>query len=355
MEKREDNELLELGQRLIPDVRRDFMYLPITLDVNTGREDKLKWRLFFLGGLVVIYIFLIVYFFSKRNILRALTSLLLWLVVFVMVGRFIIMKEVSVRRNYDKLIREDYKLDSSVIWDIYGYSELNPQIFQLTNGRKRVLITVKKDTMIERTDADNFDFGEIKAEAYRVAHANGLTLYNIDYMDSVGRDERLDNWYNESMNTSSEDFREFYSEIFTYTKDLISGELTASELFALDGNLDDALFLRAVNEFISKLMDGTYYVGYKVLRGDLDSEEIGDIAKSMFNLMDFSVSSAMSRVYNAKSVSIIPLSVRDSQGITVINKSRAEKKLEKEQKTNNKDSKIQEKGTKSPSGDLDIF
>lgn len=344
----------DLIENITPEVGDKFVNIPITIDSKPGRGGRFRGQMIASGVSLVIYIFLLIVTLKNGEIgiLDKVLRFLLYTVVISFFVRFVVMRENKLYKQYKKLESTDFQFNISNLWGIYGQSEVYPSIFYATGGKLISIVKMQKDVTIGKKEQDRFNHFEAIGDALNYAANSGMRVMHVDYMDSVGNDNRLDLWYNDVVETKNQDFKEFYSLMYNHLVESVRSHMSFEDVYVLCSQDTESLFAFKVEQFALELKNGNY-TSFRYL----DREEVQDFVCSVYNLHEFSFLEAAQGVFNREELgNITPIEVvhdgvLEKLGLTF--EERREKAAEAEkQKKMGKKSKRQ---VSKKEEDLDIF
>lgn len=285
----------DLVENITPEVGDKFVNIPITIDSKPGRGGRFRGQMIANGISLVIYLFLMFTTFKNGEItfFTKLLRFLLFTGLFTFTVRFIIMRENKLYKQYKKLEDADYKFSNSNLWGIYGQSEVFPSIFYATGGKLISIVKMHKDVTVGKKESDLYDHFEAIADALNYAGKSGLRVMHVDFMDSVGNDDRLDLWYNEVVETKNPDFKEFYSLMYNHLVESVKSHMSFEDVYVLSSQDTESLFAFKVEQFALELKNGNY-TSFKYL----SREEVQELVCSVYNIHEFSFMEAAQGVFN---------------------------------------------------------
>ena len=347
----------ELKENITPEVGDMFVNIPITIDSKPGRGGRFRGQMIANAVVVFIWFFILITtvkngeltFFTKIFRLLFFTVLALFLI------RFVIMREVKLRKQYAKLEDSDYKLNLSSLWGIYGQSEDYPTIFYATGDRLITVIKLQKDVTMGKKEIDLYNHYEAISDALNYAGKADLRVMHVDYMDSVGNDDRLDLWYNEVIETKNPDFKEFFSLMHNHLVESVKGNMSFEDVYVLSSKDTESLFAYKCEQFAVKLKNANF-TAFKYY----GKEDLQNLICSIYNIHEFSFNEASQGVFNkAELGNITPIEVVSNGIYTKLNLTKEERiqkaKEEEALKEKNKKNKKPEEVKKEKEEDLDIF
>ena len=302
------------------------MTLPITFDYSGGRDESNKskklwsWILGILG--VIISVGMLI---SDRAVYIKVPLALIIAYIFMFIIRFILLGEFDKKEEYKRLESEDYKLSYQDIWGIYKVEETHPYICRFRNGKSGVYILLNKDVILGKYMESEYNHYEAIADAYNLAGAGKVQMVHIDYMDSVGSDERLAESLVSLGEVQNADLRDLLTDMYNFQQRNILSRVTTFDVYAFLWTGNDITAWGTINRILNCFLEANYR-SYRVLA----ERDLRDLSKVIFNLEDFSVVEASSSVFsdNVKT-SITPISISDEYGnVTILNNTSEERKAE---------------------------
>jgi len=199
---------------------------------------------------------------------------------------------------------------------------------------------LNKDVILGKYVESEYNHYEAIADAYNLAGAGKVQMVHIDYMDSVGSDERLADSLIELGDVENPDLKDLLTDLYNFQQRNILSRVTTFDVYAFIWSGNDITAWATINRILNCFLEANYR-SYRLL----DEKALRDLTKVIFNLEDFSVVEASSLTFSNKSLrnSIVPISVVDEEGnLTVINKTSEEKKLERQAKADEAEAKKRE-------------
>ena len=222
-------------------------------------------------------------------------------VVILLVGvtliRYVWFTEKYFTKCYQKLVDNDFVFKQDLIWDIYDVVDGTPAVFRYRNGVNAVFVAFDKDIIIGRDIQNEYNHYEAIATAYQYAAQKGIAITHIDYMDVVGKDDRMTGVINNMLKTPNEDLQQLLAAIFEYQQFRMNRVYASYDVYAFYYKGDDHMFMSELDTVISKFMEANF-IHYKYL----DVKGIREPVKAIYNLPEFSVYKACDRVLSKSSV-----------------------------------------------------
>lgn len=306
--------------------------LPVTFDYHGGRADNKRGNI--LVSLVLTVIVIIFEIGIARNdsmewYIRLAICIVLFLVYFIFL-RYKVLRERVYSDALETLKEMDFQPSSTSFWGIYDIDVSYPYVCHFSDGKKGIFIKLEKDVVVGKPDTIMYDHFEAISDAYCLAGSLNINLAQIDYMDNVGNDPRMQNLYDDLEDCENEDMRDIMLSMYAYLQDEMSNDYASFDVYLLTTRTKVSQLWYNAQMVCERLLTGNY-LSYKVL----DSEGIKATVTALMNLNEFSVLDACENVLRNSSMtkSIVPISVEHGHGdITKIGKTQEELKQEKLEK-----------------------
>jgi hypothetical protein len=281
--------------------------IPITFDYKGGRSATSKHTFITIAILVVV--FLVLFFgtmFSENlEIIQKVPLLALYVYVVLLIIRFPLLHETSFSDIYETQRESDLKLETSSIWQIFDIDETYPYTCYFRNGKKGIFIRMERTTVTGKGTTEYSNHFAILADAYNRAHALGMDLINIDYMDNVGNDVRLKNARNSLITVENEVLAADLSYMYQALELDMSLQYSSSDVYLFTSRGSQEQFTYNVFQ-VAQLMLGSNYISYSVLA----ERDIANMCAALLNLMNFDVSKANIVTLHKDSISgVTPISI----------------------------------------------
>lgn len=323
--------------------------LPITFDYNGGRSENSKTKV--IWGVIISIIGTLVGIGTMTSsdgffILNIAMGIAILFCVSIVI-RFFIFKEHKVRNRYAKMSDSDYKMEENNIWGIYSMDNEYPYYAHLRNGKTALYVLFQKDVVLGKyTDAE-FEHYEAISDAYNLLGASKYGICQVDYMDLIGSDERLDQCFQSLAYIKNPDIRDVLTDIYTNLQESMNERVSTFDVYAFTFTGNESTFWQDINQVISCFLEANY-VGFRIL----SSDDLRDLTKTLFNVHDFSTIKACSTAFSSnKNVGVVPIKVTYANGEEIIiNKTseelKEEKKLREKEKMALEDEKKRRKESK---------
>lgn len=311
-----------------PTIGSSQLAIPVTFDYSGGRREKNKSRrLWSIVVMILGLIFGIGLIFNKKGffLTNAIFGLgAIWGAILII--RFVILKEKLISKIYSDLKKSDYKKKFDEIWGIYSIDDVYPYYCRFRNGRSGVYVKLNKDVILGKYSDSEFAHYEAISDAYNIVGSESISMCHIDYMDVVGSDSRLEESFISLSEVSNTDVKDVLTDYYSYLQAQMDERLTTQDVYLFTWRGSDINAWKSLQDILSCLMDANF-VNYHIM----DSGDIRDLTKRLFNLKDFSVFGATSSLLSSLSHALIrPIKITSSDGkVKVLGKTMEEKKAER--------------------------
>lgn len=304
--------------------------LPITFDYSGGRGESNKSRIIWSVALLVVglIISLGIIFNKKGYFFFNLPLGVIVFFVFTFVIRFVLLKESKIRSQQEAVENNDLSCSFEGIWGIYSISDVYPYYCRFRNGKSGVFIRLNKDVILGKYSEAEFEHYEAIGDAYNIAGSSSIQMCHVDYMDNVGTDERLDESFVNLDQVDNPDVKDVLTDILTFQQKQMMERVTTFDVYLFTWTGSDVNAWNIIQQILGCFMEANY-VNYHIL----DSTELRDLVKTLFNVKEFSVIGSMLSTFevvdNYKAVGIYPISIVKSNGEEEkLGKTRAEREEE---------------------------
>lgn len=331
--------------------------LPVTFDYHGGRADNKKSNILVTLVLTVLLIILEIGF-ARNDSMEWYIRIVICIGLFTLYALFLryrVFKERVYSDALETLKEIDYTPSSSSFWGIYDIDSEYPYICHFRDGKKGIFIKLEKDVVVGKPDTIMYDHFEAVSDAYCLAGSLNINLAQIDYMDNVGNDPRMQNLYDDLEDCENEDMRDIMLSIYANLQDEMSNDYASFDVYLLTTRTKVSQLWYNAQMICERLLTGNYLT-YKVL----DSDGIKSTVTALMNLEEFSVLDACEDVLKSVSMtrSIVPISVEHSGGeVTKLGKTQEEIVKEKEEKERLEQEKklAKQRGRKQKSNNIMTF
>lgn len=319
----------------------DILQIPITFDTKGGNRASVSARpLWVFLALLLWFLSSLFVFIAASGFLKVGYPILSFIGVTYII-RFIIVRERYFKSKRKELMEKEYMFNHSVFWNIYEIRNRYPHIVSFGNGLKGVFIAFDKDVIVGKDNDYDYYHHEAIANAYQQMEKRQIECMHIDYMDTVGKDERLQDLFSRSERIVNKDLRKVMTRIFAHIERKMNRAYASYDVYCFYSKSREDLFwdeLQVVLQYFGQ----ANYIRHRVL----DRDDISMLVKSIMNIEDFSVNRANDNLFKElnQSEHIRPIWVENSDtGRTILNKTleeiaevkrvqKSEKKLKKVRK-----------------------
>lgn len=278
---------------MIPDKRSPIVEIPITFDSKSKPQgltnDKFVMTFIVFGVWLFISILLL---FVELTIFQKFLYIVLLFIGVLTLSRFVFLRETYFKKKRNELVEKDYQYSHSVFWNIYEITNGYPSICRYANGKKAIFVQFDKDVIVGREpDAEYYHFEAI-SDAYMQMHKRGIDCMHIDYMDTVGKDERVKCLFDMASDAENADLKDVLIRIFDNVEYVMQHSYASYDVYCFFYQGKDELFMDELEVVLDAFLEANY-IRYRLLGKD----EIGELVKSVFNLNDFSVRESSERLF----------------------------------------------------------
>lgn len=331
--------------------------LPVTIEGNKGRSDKLLAKVASAIGVAVIWVLVVYGFLTNHDFtfVRKILYVAVATVIAMVVARFGFLGEKKYRESYSRMEQSKNEFDLSNMWAIAGVDEDDPHFVHYRNGELGLVVAMGNDVVVGKPENDEYNSYTALGDAYRRAAELELDMLHIDMMDFIGQDPRLDEARRYmSVNCTNPEIRDVMSSIFDNLQDGMNDNVTTQDIYVFHTrDMSKDVFRYNVRQVLDMMCLGNYAT-YR----SMSQEEIGALVRSMFNLQSFSAVDAMLSAYRNESIpGIKVLSVDYADGSSKVwlkpyNERQAEE-AEKRRRREERRNAAKHKGKKGKTGGVD--
>lgn len=287
--------------------------LPVTFDYKGGRRDATKGNI--IASLVLLLIAILLTIFVSRGDSPIISKILIiagaWVAITLFV-RFRIMREQTFSDAYESLKEIDNIPGTDSFWNIYEIDGEYPYICHFKDGKSGIFIKLEKDVIVGKSDDVLFKHFEAISDAYNLAGSSNINMCQIDYMDNVGNDARLQSLYDGLNECSNPDMKDVMLSIYSNLQDEMSRNYASFDvyLFTCKGKTDQLWY--NVKAIVDILLCGNY-LSFRAL----DIDGVRTTCMAVFNLNEFSAIEACENIFStSKYRGIVPIRVWHKDGST---------------------------------------
>lgn len=305
--------------------------LPVTFDYSGGRKETNKSKKIWVCVLIAISLIIGIGVMTSSKGFFLFNIIFGLLIIYgtSLVIRFLIMHEHKVRERMVKMDDEDFIKSYEDLWGIYSMDDLYPYYAHLRNGKFALFIQFEKDVILGKVADSEYDHYEAIGDAYNVAGSLEIGMCHVDYMDSIGNDDRLVDCFKELSSIENPDIRDILTDVYSNLQGMMEQSVATFDVYVYTFKSSEPSFWYNIQQVISCMLEANY-VSFKIL----DKTDLRDLSKSLFNMHDFSVVEAYSSTFEKRNYTgVVPISITKYDGTeTLLNKTIEEKKEERRAK-----------------------
>ena len=295
--------------------------IPVTFDYRGGRASEVKNKVVAVIVSLVIAIGGTILLLKNNDmslILKFIIIPSIWYILLVF-NRYFVFKEIYFSDLYEDMLETDKKLNINTIWSIFEIEQNYPYICYFSNGYKGIFVRMERDTITGKDNSAQYQHYEAVGQAYNLAHQLNMNIVNIDYMESIGNDTRLDKLYQDLVDVHNEDMKEMLIDIYDNLREQMQDVYSSTDVYLFLTRDTYGSFIYNVQQVVGKMLGGNY-LSYSIL----DRIGIGNICSALFNLEEFSVIQACNNIYDDTVTGIRPISIIHNGEETILNKTTEE-------------------------------
>lgn len=323
----EDNEL----SYMVPREGESSVSVPVTLDYSGGRSQttKMRWLWSVIGLVLLIAVEIGILISSNPLSMRLLFMFLIGYGSTIAI-RFLLLEERKHRKEMKKRNSTDYSINMSDFWSIY---EIVDEYCYFLSGHVGMFVMLEKGAIVGKNDSDEHENYEAITDAYTIIGASKLRVSHIDMMDQMGRDDRIRRVNRQLSKYQESGMRSLLEEIYRHLQSTAESRVTTYDVYLFMFKGDEEEFESNVRKVLACLLDANYS-SYTVL----NRTRIQTVASTLFNLHDFSVTSATREAFRNRQTSkkrLTPIRLVHNDGtVKEINKTTEEKREEAAERRN---------------------
>lgn len=272
--------------------------------------------------------------------------------------RFLIIRERYFKAKRKELVEHDYMFNHSLFWNIYEISKRYPYTASFGNGMKGIFIALDKDVIVGKDKDNDYYHHEAIANAYQQMEKRGIECIHIDYMDTVGKDERMPNLFKQAERTENPDLKKVIVRKYDHIEETMNKSYASYDVYAFYSHAREDLFWDELQVILGYFREANY-----IRARALNREEISRLTKSLMNIEEFSVNRANDNLFKEMNqVEYIRTIWTEKEGVReVLNKTMeevAEVKRVQQAEKKVKKSRIKSKGLfkkKKEEEDINLF
>lgn len=283
--------------------REGKMFIPMNIDGGGGEDSFFSAKK--LGVVLVIIIVTILVISSLASSKADVKGYLMALVPLMFISQLLIRYIVVEERYYYRIYKKTkmYKNPTpAIFWDITSFRDTAEGTLMIYSDMKvGVLIKLERDTIIGKdSDFIEHHFDSV-SEFYKELHTRDLSYVQLNLMEQAGKDDRIEHLDKLVSNTENTNIAKVLELQLGYIKNI-----TRETLYETDYVLIYTTKLSAGEYLISdatecalKLMGGAYN-RFEILQ----SRDIKDITKELYNVNYFDYAEATSNLFKQSGMSI---------------------------------------------------
>ena len=333
----------------------DIIEIPITFDNRGGNRTSVQAKPLWAFFIFLFWLLSTIFAVVVTDGFWATAYPIISFIILSYVVRFVIVRERYFKKKRKELVENEYMFNHSLFWNIYEISSKHPYIASFGNGMKGIFVAFDKDVIVGKDDDYDYFHHEAIANAYQQADKRGIEWIHIDYMDTVGKDERLKSLFAQAEMASTDDLKRVLTKTYDHIEYTMNRVYASYDVYCFYSTGRDDLFwdeLQIVLQYFSK----ANYIRYRLLNRD----SISELVKSLMNIDDFSVNRANDNLFKElyQGQFIRPIWVEADGNRTVMNKTleeiaEAERVRKAERKVKRKGNKVFKKKQEEP--EIDLF
>lgn len=270
----------------------NYIDVPLTLDVaNTASyitKSKLMFGYLIVCGIVIAAVVVSIIFHT----LQICVASVVLAVVAIILMRVCWFEERRYRKCYRNVTEHNNAFGSDTFWGIYEISEGALPICYYKNGQKALFVAFEKDIKIGAGEDAREDHWDALTAAYRQLVYKHIQFMHIDYMDSIGKNKRLDATVDKLMQTPNPDLRKLLGITFDYQKQLLKDAYLTYDVYVFFYKGDDNTFRTDIETVLNQMLQANYS-HYYYMRTD----ELRELVKSIYGMSEFSALQASETVF----------------------------------------------------------
>ncbi|HFL3696580.1 hypothetical protein [Clostridioides difficile] len=277
-----------------PEKNSDTVKIPLTFDFKSKGFNDSSGKMILIILIFVFWIITSLIALFKFSLILKILYPLLSLIFFINVIRFLILRELYFRKKRKELLDNQYLFKHTVFWNICDISDTYPYVAQFANNLKGIFVVFKNSEIISKGEDGMFEHHEALGESYRELSRRNISFRHIDYMDSVGKDDRMNNHFSKLDKIENTDLKELLTIIFDNMQYEMKNYYACYDAycFYFKGRTD--LFFDDLKIILDKMLLANYEE-YTIL----DKNGISDLVKKTFNIDEFSATNTSNEIFKS--------------------------------------------------------
>lgn len=299
--------------------------IPLTFDSKRKGRQSAASRVFFGLALALIWIFCLLLSLAKDTV----GGKLLWMMIstagFIYLLRFLYFREKYYREKRAILEKNNYLFDTSLLWSIVEVSNDYPCTVTFRNGYKGVFVALDKGVIVGKDDGFMYDHHSAIADVYKDLANSDIEFSHLDFMDSIGKDNRLTSLFSAASTIKGKHLRDLITMKYDYLEKSMQRAYSTYDVYCMYWKKDDVEakqdIMSAVGAFKRANFSRTRF---------LNKYEIGVLVQTLFNLTNFSLNTAVETSLGKDSSSYLKVIWGEKDGVkTVLAQTSEERKAER--------------------------
>ncbi|HBG5344183.1 TPA: hypothetical protein KQG29_001547 [Clostridioides difficile] len=304
-----------------PERDNDVIQIPISFDISSKGLIEANGRVFWVILIIVFWIISSIFVIVASPGFLKLFYPIISFIILLFITRFLVLREMYFKNKRKELLENNYLFKHTIFWNICDVTDRYPYIAQYENNKKAIFVALNHGVTTNNNKATVYNHHDYIAEAYQQLAKKNIRYMHIDYMSTVDKDERMKDLFNWAEATDNSDLGELLTIIFDNMQSIMKQTYTSYDVYVFFFNEKDDLFWSELKPILSIMLKAKYK-SYKVL----NKSEIGDLAKELMNIDEFSPQAASEEIFkDIKDNNFIKVIWVESDGIrTRINKTKEE-------------------------------
>jgi hypothetical protein len=270
----------------------DTLQIPITFDNGGGGRSTQTGK--------PLWVFFTVLFWVISSIIVFVASETLWQWIYPFLSffllsyivRFLIIRERYFKAKRKELMDNDYMFNHSIFWNIYEVGNKYPHIVQFGSGMKGIFIALDKDVIVGKDKDHDYYHHEAIANAYQQMEKRGIECIHIDYMDTVGKDSRMQSLFQQASKTENIDLRRVMVKVYDHIEYTMNKSYASYDVYCFYSGGRDDLFWDELQVVLDYFRQANY-----IRARALNRDDIAILVKSIMNIDEFSVNRANDNLF----------------------------------------------------------
>ena len=300
----------------------DKVAIPFTFDAKYDINHlniKKFWLAVVIQALLVIF-WIVILIIAEKDDYRVLASIAVWLIAPTIL-RYALIGEHRFRKGYVALKEKNNTFNYSLFWNIYDTSTTSPTFFYHRTLQNSIFVAFDKDVIVGKGDDSDFAHYDALSEAYNLLSKKGIMCTHIDYMDNVGKDNRLQEVMDELQSCPAQGLRDRVYDIYEYMQYYMSDTFSDYDVYCFTANMRTDLLYDELEPVFNAFMNANY-IRYRVL----DRQDVRGLVAAVMGIPDFSVTRTCDNLFvDSGATNVIKIIWTEKNGVREkVNKTREE-------------------------------